>query len=123
MTSAGATRWCVTGVPPASRPVSIAYSWAAPPPAVTSYRITSASDYPARDPRSWTLQGCDGELQGRRGRRLGHPPHPQRRDLHRRHQTKTYPLDATRRLRPVPPRVTANTGDTTAFQLGELQLF
>ena len=41
-TSAGATRWCVSGKPTTARPVSVAYQWATAGYAISSYRITSS---------------------------------------------------------------------------------
>ena len=35
------------------------YMWGASV-AITSYRLTSGVDFPERDPRDWTFQGCEG---------------------------------------------------------------
>ena len=47
------TKWCIDG-PPAE---VIWQAALAAPAAVRVYRLTSANDVPARDPRQWTLQG------------------------------------------------------------------
>ncbi len=121
--SAGATRWCVTGVPSATRPVSVVYQWDAAPPAVTSYTIISASDYAARDPRSWTLQGCNGSctvgadagwvtLDTRSAQTFGGRLMP-----------NAYAFTNSTAYAQYRLRVTANNGDTSSLQLGELLLY
>lgn len=52
------TKWCIDGPPS-----TVTWQVALPDPvAVTTYRISSANDVPARDPRRWTFEGStDGE--------------------------------------------------------------
>ena len=122
MTSAAATRWCVSGIPSVARPVSIAYGWGPNSQTVASYRITSASDFPDRDPRSWTFQGCNGAC--RVGADDGWVTLDTRssQTFASRHLTKTYTLSAPAAYTAYRLRVTANNGDST-LQLGELQLY
>jgi hypothetical protein len=122
MASGSATRWCVTGVPSVARPVSVAYGWGAGQ-AVSSYRITSASDNPARDPRTWSFQGCISDC--RIGSDTGWVTLDSRsgETFASRLLTKTYPVAAPAAYTTYRLKVTANNGDTTSFQLGELQLY
>jgi hypothetical protein len=122
LASTGATRWCVRGVPSASRPAAVAYGWSAGQ-VVTSYRVTSASDLPARDPRSWSLQACDGTC--RAGVDTGWVTLDSRsgETFASRHLTKAFSFSNTVAYPQYRLRVTANNGDTSATQVGELQLF
>jgi alpha-L-fucosidase 2 len=122
MTAAGATRWCVASVPTSIRPAILGYTWAAPT-TVTSYRLTSASDYPARDPRTWVLQGCDGTCKI--GQETGWVTLDTRtgETFASRYQTKAYTLAAPGTYRQYRLQITANNGDTAKVQVGELQLF
>jgi hypothetical protein len=123
MTSTGATRWCVAGVPSAARPASIVFSSSAAAQPITSYKITSASDFPARDPRDWTFQACDGSCKV--GADAGWVTLDSRSSetFASRFQTKTYTLGNTAAYSQYRLRVTANGGDTARFQLGELEVF
>jgi hypothetical protein len=122
LTAAGATRWCSKRVPSASRPVAVAYGWDAGQ-VVTSYRVTSASDLPARDPKSWSLQGCDGSC--RAGVDAGWVTLDSRsaETFASRNLTRTYPIANSTAYAQYRLRITGNNGDAAATQLGELQLF
>jgi hypothetical protein len=88
---------------------------------VTEYRLTSANDAPARDPKNWTLQGSnDGSgwanLDSRGNQAFAN-----------RLQTNTYAVATTGSYRYYRLNVTANNGSTEAggggiIQLAELQL-
>jgi hypothetical protein len=123
MSNKGATRWCVAGVPSAARPISLGYTLPGGPMLVQQYRITVGSDYPARDPKSWTFQGCNGTctvgsdagwvtLHTRSGNTFT-----------ARYQTTGWLFSNTVAYSQYRLRVTANNGDTSAMQIGELQLF
>ena len=122
MTSTAATRWCVASVPSVSRPISVAYTWGSAK-SVSSYRITSAADAADRDPKNWTLQGCNGNC--RVGGDAGWVTLDTRSNetFSSRHLTKTYTLGAAVSYAQYRLKVTANNGNGTYFQLGELQLF
>jgi uncharacterized protein YjbI with pentapeptide repeats len=122
MSATGATRWCVSAVPTAARPVTLGYTWAAPA-VVTSYRLTSAGDTPTRDPRDWLLQACDGTckigvdagwvtLDTRTGETFP-----------ARFQTKSYTVASALGYPQVRLKITANNGDAAKVQVGELQIF
>jgi hypothetical protein len=121
--SAGATRWCVAGVPTSARPVSLGFTVAGAPVLVQQYRITVASDNPARDPRSWTLQGCDGSCRvgSDAGWNTLHTRSGQ--TFSARHQTTGWLFSNTVAYSQYRLRVTANNGDASYMQIGELQLF
>src|SRR6185369_14042304 len=55
------TKWCVTSAPSTGTPMSMMYDFSGTSSfAVNKYTITTANDQPTRDPRDWTLQGCQG---------------------------------------------------------------
>jgi hypothetical protein len=123
MTSMNGTDWCVTSAPSASAPISLSYTFG---PgsfyAIDSYTVTSAGDARARDPRDWTLQGCNGScavgsnigwttLDTRTGQTFGS-----------RWQTNTYSFANTFAYVQIRLKLSANNGDAMT-ELGELQLF
>ncbi len=84
--------------------------------AVTQYVLTSAYDYSARDPKSWTFLGSnDGvtwtTIDTQTSQLFGN-----------RCQTKFYSLNNTIAFRYYRLNITANNGDSAALQLGELKL-
>ena len=88
----------------------------AEPVAVTHYTMTSANDFPGRDPRDWTLQGShDGtnwtDLDQRTGETF-----PQR------FQTKQYQFNNSTAYQYYRLNITKNSGEPLT-QLAELQLF
>jgi hypothetical protein len=123
MTSAGGTQWCVLRVASPAAPVSIAYTFGGPPQTVTSYKLTSAADQAARDPRSWTLQGCAGGC--RVGAEDGWVTLDTRSNesFASRYQTRSYSFTNTTPYAQYRLRITAGNGDSTSLQLAELQLY
>jgi hypothetical protein len=123
MASNGATRWCVAGQPTTARPISVAYKWATAGYAISSYRITSAGDFGARDPKDWRLEACDGSC--RVGTDTGWVALDTRigEVFSTRYLAKTYAIANTKVYPQYRLRVTANNNDATTFQLGELELF
>ncbi|MEU0570851.1 ThuA domain-containing protein [Nonomuraea sp. NPDC005983] len=86
------------------------------PIAVAHYALTSANDYPGRDPKDWTLQGSQNgttwtDLDKRSGESF-----PQR------FQTKEYTFDNTTAYQYYRLNITANSGEPL-IQLAELRLF
>ena len=90
--------------------------------AITS-TITTANDTPTRDPRDWTLQGCQGTcaaasdtgwvtLDTRTGQFAGAA----------RFQTNTYSFSNTTAFQQYRLRITANNG-ATLTQIAEIQMF
>ncbi|MBO2533583.1 MAG: alpha-mannosidase [Thermoactinomycetaceae bacterium] len=85
------------------------------PEAVVKYALTSANDYPERDPRDWTLSGSeDGEnwtvLDRREGERFDE-----------RFQTKVYEFENNNKYSYYRLEITRNAG-ANITQLAELQL-
>ncbi len=85
------------------------------PEAVVKYALTSANDYPERDPRDWTLSGSrDGKnwtvLDRREGERFGE-----------RFQTKVYEFENNTKYSYYRLEITRNAG-ANITQLAELQL-
>jgi hypothetical protein len=125
MTSASFSKWCVTSAPSTGTPISAVYDFAGTAaPTVTSYTITSANDFPDRDPRDWTLQGCQGTctassntgwvtVDTRTGQFAGAG----------RFQTNTYSVATPGAYQQYRLRVTAANGSSNRFQVTELQLF
>jgi glucose/arabinose dehydrogenase len=86
------------------------------PAAVNSYALTSANDFPGRDPRDWTLQGSqDGQnwtdLDQRTGQAFGE-----------RFQTRKFDFANTTTYAHYRLNITANAGDPI-IQLADLRLF
>ncbi|ROT29455.1 ThuA domain-containing protein [Micromonospora sp. HM5-17] len=85
------------------------------PVALSRYALTSANDFPGRDPKDWTLQGSnDGENWTDLDRRTGET-FPQR------FQTKQYAVDNTEAYQYYRLTITANSGEPLT-QLAELWL-
>jgi uncharacterized protein YjbI with pentapeptide repeats len=117
----GATRWCVSNAPSATRPISISYSWSSGQ-VIKSYAITSASDTPTRDPKGWTLQGCSGTCQLSVDSQWTTLDTRTSETFATRNLTKTYPIANNTPYTSYRLQVTANNGDTK-LQMGEIQLF
>jgi uncharacterized protein YjbI with pentapeptide repeats len=123
MTAVNGTDWCVTTAVTPSAPLSLAYTFGVGSfYAIDSYTVTSAGDAGARDPRDWTLQGCNGscavssdagwtKLDTRTGQTFGS-----------RWQTNTYSFANTFNYVQVRLQITANNGDAMT-EMAELQLF
>jgi hypothetical protein len=116
-TSTNGTKWCNTSAPSTSYPVSIMLSTTSK--VVSSYTITSANDSPARDPKDWTLQGCNSScavgsdanwttLDTRTGQTFSS-----------RWLTKSYSISNSTAFSKYRLRITANGGDAYT-QLGEI---
>jgi len=83
---------------------------------IKGYSITSASDVPGRDPKTWTLQGSnDGStftnLDSQSGQTFTY-----------RQQTNTYSIGSPGSYRYYRLNVTANNGDASGLQMAELAL-
>jgi hypothetical protein len=123
MTPNNHSKWCVGYGPTSSSPVSLMYTFSGTNAhKITSYSITSANDVQTRDPRDWTLQGCNGTcavssdsgwvtLDSRKGQWF-----PER------YQSKRFAFTNTTAYRQIRLRITANYGDSVT-QLEELRLF
>ncbi|MGI5229749.1 ThuA domain-containing protein [Actinoallomurus sp. CA-142502] len=86
------------------------------PVAVAHYALTSANDYPGRDPKDWTLQGSqDGKSWTDLDKRSGE-------SFDQRFQTKEYTFKNTTEYAYYRLDVTANSGEPLT-QLAELRLF
>jgi len=124
MTSSSFSKWCVFAAPSTSAPVRTMYDFSGTTAyAITKYTITTGNDAPGRDPRDWTLQGCQGTcvvdsgtgwvtLDTRTGQFAGAA----------RYQTNTYTFANTTAYQQYRLRITANNGDSIT-QLAEMQLF
>ncbi len=85
--------------------------------AVTEYRVTSAPDFPARDPRDWEFLGSnDGTTWDVLDARSG-------QDFSSRGETRAYGLANDRPYKFYRLNITANHGDPDGLQLAEWQLF
>jgi glucose/arabinose dehydrogenase/type 1 glutamine amidotransferase len=86
------------------------------PIAVNSYALTSANDFPGRDPKDWKLQGSpDGQSWTNLDTRTGES-FPQR------FQTRQYQFDNSQAYQYYRLDITANSGEPL-IQLAELRLF
>jgi peptidoglycan/xylan/chitin deacetylase (PgdA/CDA1 family) len=119
------TKWCVTVAPSTSAPLSTVYDFAASDSyAITSYKLTTANDQPTRDPRDWTLQGCQGSCTA--GSDTGWVTLDTRTNEFAtagRLQTNTYTFSNATAYQQYRLRVSANRGATGLTQLAEIQLF
>jgi Polysaccharide deacetylase len=125
MTAANFTKWCVTSAPSTTTPISTVYDFSGTTAfAITSYTITTGNDGPTRDPRNWTFQGCQGTCTA--GSDTGWVTLNTQTNQFAgaaRFQTNTYSFTNTTAFQQYRLRVTANNGDTTRFQISELQEF
>jgi hypothetical protein len=124
MTSSSFSKWCVFAAPTATTPVSTMYDFSGTTAfAITRYTVTTGNDVPGRDPKDWTLQGCQGTcvvgsdtgwvtLDTRTGQFAGAA----------RFQTSSYSFANTTAFQQYRLRITANNGDSIT-QLAEIQLF
>ncbi|WP_432838100.1 ThuA domain-containing protein [Dactylosporangium sp. CA-092794] len=86
------------------------------PAAVNSYALTSANDFPGRDPRDWTLQGsADGQSWTDLDQRAG-------QTFAERFQTRKFDFANTQAYPYYRLNITANSGEP-AIQLADLRLF
>ncbi|MTJ48840.1 LamG-like jellyroll fold domain-containing protein [Dolichospermum sp. UHCC 0259] len=83
---------------------------------VTEYKITSANDVPARDPKNWTLQGSND------GSNWTNLDTRNNETFSSRFQTRSFTLNNSTGYSYYRLNITANNGDS-ATQLAELQLF
>ena len=125
-TSSNFSKWCAHWTPNGRRPISIMYDFASSPRAVTSYSITSADDFPDRDPRSWVLEGCLNRCP-----LIGHDPDwielhtASSQTFSSRYQTKTFNLSNSTAYSRYRLRITATNGEylgTQPTQLAEIEL-
>ena len=124
MTSTNFTKWCVAATPSTTTPISTMYDFAGTTAfAINKYTITTGNDAPERDPRDWTLQGCQGSctvdvdsgwttLDTRTNQFA----------TAARYQTNTYTFTNTTAYQQYRLRFTANTANGL-FQVAEIQLF
>jgi hypothetical protein len=94
--------------------------------AVTTYTITTGNDVPARDPKDWTFQGCQGTCSADVG--TGWDTLDTRTNQFSgaaRYQTNTYtiPSQNVGAYQQYRLRISANNGDTTYTQITELQMY
>ncbi len=106
------TKWCMEHQ---GKPVV----WVGHCPAdvvVSSYAFTSGGDMPARDPKSWTLEGSnDGQNWTQLDKHTDEPPYPER------HQRKEYTFANDRKFQHY--RFTFfEHGSRTHFQVAEIEL-
>ncbi|WP_028662803.1 ThuA domain-containing protein [Saccharomonospora halophila] len=88
----------------------------AEPAAISHYALTSANDFPGRDPKDWTLQGStDGQSWTDLDRRTG-------QDFPDRFQTREFRFDNEDSHRYYRLDITANDGEG-ATQLAEIELY
>jgi hypothetical protein len=126
MSSSNFTKWCVTSTPSTTTPVSIAYDFSGTTAhAITSYTVTTGNDNATRDPKNWTLQGCQGTCSVGSGTgwvtidtQVNQFPSGTARLF-----TKTFPIANTTAYQQYRLRVTANNGATSRLQITEIQLF
>ncbi len=125
MTSGNFTKWCVTSAPTSTSPISTMYDVSGTTAfAINKYTITTANDVAGRDPKSWTLQGCQGSCTV--GSSTGWTTLDTRTSQFAgaaRFQTNTYTFTNGTAYQEYRLRFTANNGDTSKFQLAEIQMF
>ena len=122
MSSTGATRWCTSIAPSNARPVSLAYTWNGAANTVASYRVTSASDSPTRDPKAWTFEGCDGSCKVGVDTNWVVLDTRSAESFATRNLTRTYAIAAPKPYAQYRLRISANNGDAKT-QVGELEMF
>jgi peptidoglycan/xylan/chitin deacetylase (PgdA/CDA1 family) len=119
------TKWCVTLAPTTGAPLSTVYDFAGSDSyVVTSYKITTGNDQPTRDPRDWTLQGCQGSCSA--GSDTGWVTLDTRTNEFAsaaRGQTNTYTFTNATAYQQFRLRMTANRGAVDRLQVAEIQLF
>lgn len=124
MTSANGSKWCVFATPSTTTPVSTVYDFAGSTAfAINKYTITTGNDAPERDPKDWTLQGCQGTCSV--GSDTGWVTLDTRTNQFAsagRYQTIPYTITNTTAYQQYRLRVTANYG-ADIFQVAEVQLF
>jgi hypothetical protein len=125
MTSSSFSKWCVTSAPSTSVPISTMYDFSGTTLyAITSYTITTGNDVPGRDPKNWTFQGCQGTCTV--GSDTGWVTLDTQTNQFAgaaRYQTNTFSFTNGTAYQQYRLRVTANNGDTSRFQLAEIQEF
>ncbi|MET0793561.1 MAG: hypothetical protein ABW061_18725, partial [Polyangiaceae bacterium] len=124
MTSANFTKWCVLATPSTTTPISTVYDFAGSTAfAVNKYSLTAGNDAADRDPRDWTLQGCQGSCTvGSDSGWITLDTRTNQFTSAARFQTNTYTFTNTTAYQQYRLRVTANTGGGF-FQVAEVQLF
>jgi len=126
MTSADFSKWCVLSAPSTATPISTVYDFAGTTAfAINKYTLTTGDDAPDRDPKDWTLQGCQGTCTAAsdagwitldtRANEFGAAA---------RFQTNTYSFGNSTPYQQYRLRVTASVGGAASlFQVAEIQLF
>jgi len=124
MTIPSSSKWCVRSAPSTSTPVSTVYDFSGSTAfAINKYTLTAGNDEPTRDPRDWTLQGCQGSCTA--GSDSGWITLDTRTNQFAsagRIQTIPYTFTNTTAYQQYRLRVTANYG-ADIFQVSEIQLF
>jgi peptidoglycan/xylan/chitin deacetylase (PgdA/CDA1 family) len=119
------TKWCALAVPSTSAPLSTVYDFAGTNAyVITRYKVSTANDQAPRDPKNWTLQGCNGACTA--GSDSGWVTLDTRTNQFAgaaRFQTNTYTISSTTAYQQVRLRITANSGSTNITQLSEIELF
>jgi hypothetical protein len=120
------TKWCITSAPSTTTPISTMYDFSgATAFAITRYTITTANDDATRDPRDWTLQGCQGTCTA--GSDTGWTTLDTRTNQfpagNTRLATTSFSFTNTTAYQQYRLRITANRGNTTRTQLAEIQMF
>jgi hypothetical protein len=115
----------VTSAPSTSVPVSTVYDFAGTTAyAIDKYTITTGNDQAPRDPKSWTLQGCQGSCTA--GSDTGWITLDTRTNQlagAARYQTSTYSFTNATAYQQYRLRITANNGDAARTQIAEIQMF
>ena len=123
--NASASKWCINVAPTTSSPLSTVYDFASSDSyVITSYKITTANDVASRDPRDWTLQGCQTSCTA--GSDTGWTTLDTRSNEFAsaaRFQTNTYTFSNTTAYQQYRLRITANRGATSITQIAEIELF
>src|SRR6185436_1658020 len=119
------TKWCITSAPSPGTPIRTMYDFSGTTAyAINKYTITTANDSAARDPKDWTLQGCNTgcTLTGTTGWTQVDSRTNQFASAIR-FQTNTYTFTNNTAYQFYRFNFTANNGDASRLQLGEIQMF
>ena len=125
MTASNFSKWCVNSTPSTSSPVSTMYDFSGTTAfAINSYTITTGNDQPTRDPKNWTLQGCQGSCTV--GSSTGWVTLDTRTNQFAgaaRLQTTTFSFTNATAYQQYRLRITANNGASGKTQITEIQMF
>jgi uncharacterized protein YjbI with pentapeptide repeats len=121
--SSNGTKWCVTSAPSTSSPASVMYAWNGLSYAITSYTVISANDSPERDPRDWSLQGCNGSCTVGSDTGWVTLDTQTGQAFTARFEPKTYSFTNSTAYSQIRMRATAAAASGYGYQIGEIQLF